>query len=149
MQPGSYPPRLSHLATRAVLVAKLRPSFAAAHTLSDEEAAERLGQALSGPFWAELLSAAWSEMKVLKPRLSEGELLDRVAQTLAQRPLRPGRKVALNAAWSAFFVLADLRANVVSDAARRVMESAQGSKMAQAGLTEAGRYLAGELLRGS
>ena len=144
-----YPPRLSHLATRAVLVAKLRPAFAAAHTISDEEATERLGQALSTSLLSELLSAVWAAMKRLKPRLSEGELLDRVAQTLAQRPLRPGRKVAVNPAWSAFFILADIRANAASDAARRVMESEQGGKMADLGLAEAGTYVAGELLRGS
>ena len=145
----SYPPRLSHLATRAVLVAKLRLAFAEAHGLSDEEAVQRLEQALSSSLLADLLSATWSEMKALKPRLSEAELLDRVAQTLGTRPLRPGRRVAINPAWSAFFVLADIKAGVASDAARRVMESDQGRKMTDAGLTEAGRYVAAELLRGA
>ena len=143
-----YPPRLSHLATRAVLGAKLRRAFADTHALSDDEAVDRLEKALSSSLLAELLSAVWTAMKQLKPRLSEAELLDRVALTLADRPLRPGRKVAINAAWSAFFLLADIRANLASDAARRVMETEQGGKMAAAGLAEAGHYLAAELLRG-
>ncbi len=144
-----FPPRLSHLATRAVLAAKLRRSFAEAHSLSDDEALDRLERALSSSLLTELLSAVWAAMKELKPRLSDAELLDRVAQTLGDRPLRPGRKVAISPAWNAFFLLADIRANVASDAAQRVMETEQGSKMAAAGLIEVGRYLAAELLRGA
>ena len=145
----AYPPRLSHLATRAVIGAKLRRAFADAHALSDDEALDRLEKALSSSLLTELLSAVWAAMKELRSRLSEAELLDRVAQTLADRPLRPGRKVAITPTWSAFFLLADIRANVASDAASRVMETEQGSKMAAAGLAEAGRYVAAELLRGA
>jgi len=144
----TYPPRLSHLATRAVLVAKLRPAFAEAHGLGDEEATQRLDAALSGPLLTELLEATWSAMKGMKPRLSEGELLDRAAETLGDRPLRPGRKPKASPAWSAFFVLADIQAGIASDAARRVMESEQGRRMAAEGLAEAGRHIAAELLRG-
>jgi hypothetical protein len=144
----NYPPRLSHLATRAVLVAKLRPAFGEAQDLSDEEATQRLEAALSSSLSTDLLSSAWPAMKALKPRLSEVELLDRVAQTLGTRPLRPGRKVKVNPAWSAFFLLADIQAGVASDAARRVIELEQGRKLVAEGLAEAGRYLAAELLRG-
>ncbi len=144
----TYPPRLAHLATRAVLVAKLRPAFAEAHGLADEEAGQRLEAALSGGLLTALLGATWSAMKALKPRLAESELLDRVAQTLGARPLRPGRKAKPSAAWSAFFVLADIHAGSASDSARRVMESEQGRKMAAEGLAEAGHHVATELLRG-
>jgi hypothetical protein len=144
----TYPRRLSHLATRAVLGAKLRPAFAEAHGFGDEEAAQRLEAALSGPLLNDLLEAAWLAMKGMKPRLSEAELLDRTAETLADRPLRPGRKPKTNPAWSAFFVLADIQAGIASEAARRVMESEQGRRMAAEGLAEAGRHIAAELLRG-
>ncbi len=144
----SYPPRLSHLATRAVLIAKFRPAFAEAHGLADEDADQRLESSFSGSLHTDLLSATWSAMKALKPRLSESELLDRVAQTLGERPLRPGRNPKATPAWSAFFVLADIQAGIASDAARRVMESDQGRKMIAEGLSEAGRFLAAELLRG-
>jgi len=144
----SYPPRLSHLATRAVLVAKFRPAFAEAHRLADEEASARLETAFTGSLHADLLSATWSAMKAARPRLSEGDLLDRVAQTLGERPLRPGRNPKVTPAWSAFFVLADIQAGIASDAARRVMETDPGRKMAGEGLSEAGRFLAAELLRG-
>jgi hypothetical protein len=145
----TYPPRLSHLATRPVLIAKLRPAFAEAHGLADEDADQRLESALTGSLHTDLLSATWSGMKALKPRLSESELLDRVAQTLGERPLRPGRNPKATPAWSAFFVLADIQAGVASDSARRVMESDQGRKIVVEGLSEAGRFLAAELLRGS
>jgi len=45
-------------------------------------------------------------------------------------------------------VLADIQAGIASEAARRVMESDQGRKMIAEGLSEAGRFLAAELLRG-
>ncbi len=144
----TYPPRLSHLATRAVLVAKLRPAYAEAHGLADEEASQRVEAALSGPLLTDLLQAAWSAMKAMKPRLSESDLLDRAAESLGSRPLRPGRKAKTNPAWSAFFVLADIQAGIASDAARRVMETEQGRRMAAEGLAEAGRHVATELLRG-
>jgi hypothetical protein len=144
----TYPPRLSHLATRAVLVAKLRPAFAEAHGISDEEASQRLEAALAGNLLPALLDAVWASMRALKPRLAESELLDRVAQTLGARPLRPGRRVRPNAAWSAFFVLADIQAGSASESARRVMEGEEGRKMAADGLAEAGRHVASELLRG-
>jgi hypothetical protein len=144
----SYPPRLSHLATRAVLVARLRPVFAEAHNLSDEEADQRLAAALSGSLLQEVLSYTWDELKNMRARLSEAEVLDRVAKSLAPRPLRPGRKAEVTRSWSAFFVLADIEAGIASEAARRALQSEEGQRMALEGLREAGRYLAAELLRG-
>jgi hypothetical protein len=143
-----FPPRLAHLATRPVVVAKLWPTFAAAHNLDEEEAEARLTTALQGQLLDELLAHTWEAMRQKARRADESALLEKVAQTLGERPQRPGRTAKLNSAWSAFLLLADLQAGTASEAARRALETEQGRKAAVEGLAEAGRHLASELTRG-
>ena len=144
-----FPPRLGHLATRPVVVAKLVTTYANAHQIDEEEASQRLSRALAGPLWEDLLAAAWEAMKGKVKRLDEEGLLEKVATTLKDRPLRPGKAVGEpNAAWSAFMMVLDLEIGTAGDAARRVMETEQGRKMVAAGLLEAGKFLGGELTRG-
>ena len=119
-----YPPRLAHLATRAVVVAKLLPTYARAHGLEDEEARQRLDSALGGQLWEELLAASWAALLAGRKRLTEDGLLQKVADSLAERPLRSGRTVEASPGWSAFLLRADLAAGTASEAARRVMETA-------------------------
>lgn len=144
-----FPPRLAHLATRAVVVAKLLPTYAQAHQLDEEEARGRLEAALRvGGLLEDLLAAAWASMKGKTKRLTEEGLLEKVAGTLQERPLRPGRRADLTPGWSAFLILADLAAGTASDAARRLLESEEGRRRSQAGLQEVGAFLAAELTRG-
>jgi hypothetical protein len=143
-----YPPRLGHLATRAVVAAKLTPTYARAHHLDDEEAAQRLSLALRGSLLPSLLEATWEALRGKARRLDDEGLLEKVATTLRERPLRPGRVAELTPAWSAFLVLADLEAGTASEAARRVMAAPEGRQRAREGLTEVGRFLAAELTRG-
>jgi len=142
-----YPPRLAHLATRAVVVAKLVPTYAAAHSLDDEEARTRLDAALSSTLLEELLAAIWASLLGGTKRLDEEGLLEKVAKSLQDRPLRPGRTVQTTTGWSAFLVLADLSAGTASEAARRLMETDAGQSRARAGLSEVGSFLAKELTR--
>jgi len=142
-----YPPRLAHLATRSVVVAKLWPTFAAAHQLEEEEARTRLEAALQGPLLEELLAHAWNAMQAKRRRLDEAALLQKVADGLAERPLRPGRTAKLSAQWSAFLLLADLQAGTASETARRALETESGRKASFEGLVQAGRHLADELTR--
>lgn len=143
-----YPPRLAHLATRAVVVAKLMPTYARAHNIDEEEASQRLSTALAGRMLPALLDAAWDAMRGKSKRLTDDGLLEKVAATLSERPLRPGRVAELSPAWSAFLILVDLEVGTAGDAARRVMESDEGRRRGDAGLAEAGRFLAAELTRG-
>jgi hypothetical protein len=142
-----YPPRLAHLATRAVVVAKLIPTYAAAHSVDDEEARNRLDASLTGPLLEDLLSATWAALLGDSKRLNEDGLLEKVAKSLKDRPLRAGRTVETTAGWSAFLVLADLAAGTASEAARRLMETDAGKTRGQAGLAEVGNFLAKELTR--
>lgn len=144
-----YPPRLGHLATRKVVIAKLLPTFAQAHQIDDEEAARRLDIALSGRLLEDLLASTWNEMVATKgKKRSDEQMLEKVALSLRDRPQRPGRLAPSNPAWSAFLVLADLEAGTAPESARTVLQSEQGRKMAAEGLAEAGRHLARELTRG-
>jgi hypothetical protein len=143
-----YPPRLAHLATRAVVVAKLMPTYARAHNIDEEEASQRLSSALSGRMLPALLDAAWTAIRGGAKRLTDDGLLEKVATTLGERPLRPGRVATLNPSWSAFLILADLEVGTASDAARRVMETDEGRRRGDEGLAEVGRFLAAELTRG-
>jgi hypothetical protein len=142
-----YPPRLAHLATRAVVVAKLVPTYAAAHALDDDEARTRLDAALGSSLLEELLAEAWVVLLGGSKRLTEDGLLEKVAKSLQDRPLRPGRSVETTPGWSAFLVLADLSAGTASESARRLMETDAGKARAQAGLAEVGAFLARELTR--
>lgn len=143
-----YPPRLGHLATRPVVVNRLVPTYAKAHNIDEQEASDRLSRALAGQLWEDLLAATWEAMKGRVKRLDEQRLLDKVFNTLEDRPLRYGRAVDTNPAWSAFMMMLDLEIGTAGDAARRVMESEQGRKMMTAGLAEAGMFLATELTKG-
>jgi hypothetical protein len=142
-----YPPRLAHLATRAVVVAKLAPTYSEAHSIDDEEGISRLDRALNSPLLDDLLAAAWTELLGTQKKLDEEGLVQKVASGLKNRPQRPGKIAPLSPGWSAFLVLADVRAGIASDAAQRLLETDEGAKRAKAGLAEVGKFLAGELVR--
>jgi hypothetical protein len=131
-----------------VVVAKLMPTYARAHNIDEEEAAQRLSSALSGRMLPALLDATWAALRGKSKRLTDDGLLEKVATTLSERPLRPGRVAPTSPAWSAFLILVDLEVGTASDAARRVMESDEGRRRGEEGLAEVGRFLAAELTRG-
>jgi hypothetical protein len=131
-----------------VVVAKLMPTYAQAHNIDEEEASQRLSTALAGRMLPTLLDAAWDAIRGKAKRLTDDGLLEKVAATLGDRPLRPGKVATLNPAWSAFLVLADLEVGTAGDAARRVMETEEGRRRGAEGVAEVGRFLAAELTRG-
>lgn len=143
----NFPPRLGHLATRQVVVAKLWPTYSETHHLEEGEAMARLGRALQGSLWEELLAATWTALLGKTKKLDEDGLLEKVAKNLKDRPQKPGRLVKVTPALSAFLVMADLEAGTASDAVRRVLESPEGRKKTAEGLIEAGKVLADELSR--
>jgi hypothetical protein len=142
-----YPPRLGHLATRSVVTSKLVPTYAKAHQLDEEEAAQRVSAGLAGSLLEDLLAATWQALLAGTKRLDEAGLLEKVAGSLKDRPNRPGREAKLTPGLSAFLVLLDLAAGTAAESARRVMESDQGRAMGAKGLEEAGKLLAAELTR--
>ena len=143
----SYPPRLGHLITRAVMAARFRPTFAASHEIDEDEAQDRLERALRGGLWELLLESTWFALTDKKRQVDTDDVLNRIAKTLKDRPLRPGRVATLNPEFSAFLVVIDLEAGTASDAARKVLDSPQGEQMKKLGLAHAGRFLANELVK--
>lgn len=142
-----YPPRLGHLATRAVLLAKLIPLYAAAHQIDDDEARDRLEIALQPKLIEDILAHTWTALLGGTKKLDENGLLEKVSRSLGDRPLRAGRVIEMTPSLSAFMVIVDLAAGTASDAVRHVMESEDGKRRANAGLADAGKFLAAELLR--
>ena len=144
-----FPPRLSHLCTRPVLVSKLAPTYAQSHEVDVEEAVERLDRALAADsrMHDDLLAACWSELQAKKRSFDEAALLEKIAQLLKDRPQRPGKVAPTTPGWSAFLVLVDLDAGIASDSARRILESDEGKKRVAEGTAEVGRFIASELLR--
>jgi hypothetical protein len=144
-----YPPRLAHLATNKIVAARLAPGFGQAHNIDDAEALERLERALPGPLLEDLLAATWAALQADRKRFDPDRMLEKIFETLKERPFRPGRKHAVTPELAAFYVAVDLAAGTASDAARRLMETDAGRARADAGLAEAGKYLAAELTRGA
>jgi hypothetical protein len=147
MPPPLHPPRLAHLCTRAVVVRNLVPTYAGAHDIDFNESAERLDTALKGALLNDVLDACWTALRASFKRVDDAEILDKVAKTLKDHAHRKPKVAPPSATWSAFMVLVDLEAGTAGDAARKVMETAQGRQMAAAGLAAAGKHLAEELLR--
>jgi hypothetical protein len=142
-----YPPRLGHLLTKPVLIAKLTQSYSQAHEIDDEEAASRLSTALNQRFLEELLAATWKALLGSVKRLDEAGLLEKVASTLKDRPLRAGRLATPSVQWSAFLLLVDIHAGTASDAVRRVLETTEGAAKLREGLEVAGKFIAAEVTR--
>ncbi|HEX4620381.1 MAG TPA: hypothetical protein VH208_02340, partial [Myxococcaceae bacterium] len=104
----NYPPRLAHLATKQVVIAKLSTTYAHAHDIDEAEAVERLGTALTPRLLDQLLAETWTVLRSDAKRLEDAALVEKVAKALEKRPLRPGRRVEVTAGWSAFLLVADL-----------------------------------------
>ena len=141
--------RLPHVVTRADLVAILTPTYAAARGVDDEEAAERLAQALAARGLPEDLYGALSAgLRDAKgPRTDADALLDRLSAGVQARrsrvraaPDSPGRAAVL--------VRIDLEIGVAPETMRATLATPRGRAVLDEGLLALGRYVVRELLKG-
>ena len=88
-----YPARLAHLATRAIVVAKVAPTFADAHHIEHEEAVDRLNSALTGPLLEDLLASRTARSGRAAPSRS----LRSLAPSSCSRTSPQGRRATLPA----------------------------------------------------
>ena len=92
-----YPPRLGHLATRPIVVAKLAPTYAEANSIDDEDGIARLDKALQSTLLDDLIAAAWTALVATSATTDEDALVQKVASGLKKRPQRPGKIAPMTA----------------------------------------------------
>jgi hypothetical protein len=141
--------RLPHVVTRADLVTMLAPTYAVARGVDEEEAAERLGQALARPGVLDELHAALSSaLRDAKgPRTDDDALLDRLSAAVQARRGRV-RAAADSPGVAAVLVRLDLENGIAPEPMRATLASPRGRALLEDGLAALGRHLVKELLRG-
>jgi hypothetical protein len=141
--------RLPHVVTRADLVTMLVPTYAAARGVDDEEAADRLAEALAVPALVADLHAALSSglRQAQGPRTSEDALMDRLS---AGVPARRGKVRAApdTPGLAAVLVRIDLEIGIAPEQMRTTLATPRGRAALDEGLAELGRHLVKELLKG-
>lgn len=141
--------RLPHVVTRADLVTMLAPTYAAARGVDEEEAAQRLAQALGARgVLDDLLSALSAGLRDARgPRTDEDALLDRLSAGVQARRGRV-RAAPDSPGLSAVLVRLDLEIGVAPETMRATLATPRGAAMLQEGLAALGRHLVKELLKG-
>lgn len=146
MEPFSR--RLPHVVTRADLVAALTPTYAAARGLDDEEAAERLGQALAiRGVLDDLYAALTTGLRDLQgPRTDEDALLDKLSAGVQARRARV-RAAPDTPGVSAVLIRLDLEIGVAPEQMRATLSTPRGKAVLEEGMAALGRHLVKELLK--
>jgi hypothetical protein len=140
--------RLPHVFPRKDLVTLIAPTYAAAMSVEEEEARDRLTQALAVPevlddlYWG--ISEALHDQQ--GPRTSEDALMDRLSKAMQERG---GKVKAAEAgpALSAVLVRVNLELGLAPEALRATLASDKGSAALDAGLRQLGAHLVKSLLR--
>lgn len=140
--------RLPHVVTRADLARLVTPTYAEALSVDEEEAHERLTQALARPGLAEDLYRGLSAglEKAQGKRTSEDALVDKLSKGVQARrgrvkaaPSTPGI--------SAVMVRVNLELGLAPEQMRAMLEGEKGRAVLEKGLAELGAHLVKELLR--
>ncbi|MBI5069522.1 MAG: hypothetical protein HZB56_14905 [Deltaproteobacteria bacterium] len=140
--------RLPHVVTRADLAWLLAPSYAAALSVDEEEAHERLERALVQPALLEELYRGLSDglAAAQGARSTEDELMDKVSARVQRRRSR-ARAAPATAALSAVMVRINLEIGLAPESMRETLSGEKGRALLDRGLRELGGHLARELLR--
>jgi hypothetical protein len=140
--------RLPAIVTRADLAWLLTPTYAAAMSVDDEEAHERLERALARPEVVDDL--LWGLSEALEaargPRTAVDALLDKLSAGLHARR---GKVTAAGGdpLVSAVMVRINLELGLASETLRATLRTEQGGAMLDAGLRKLGDHLVRELVR--
>lgn len=143
-----FSPRLPHLFPRKVLARLLTSTYAAAMGVDEEEAHERLLQALAAPGLAEDLQRGISAALERKrgPRTPDDKLLDKVSRGIEKHG---GHTKAAEAtpAVSAVLVRLNLELGLAPEPMRATLATPRGAAALEEGLAALGAHLVKELLR--
>jgi hypothetical protein len=141
--------RLPHVVTRGDLAVLVAPTYAAALSVDEEEALERLRRALERPEVAgdlyRGLSAALADAK--GPRTSEDALVDRLSAGVQSRRARV-RPAPSTPALSAVLVRLNLEIGLAPEPMRATLAVGKGRALLEEGLRQLGAHLVKELLKG-
>jgi hypothetical protein len=144
----TYPRRLSHIVTRSDWATLLTTLYAAAQTVDDDEAHDRLTRALaSNELLDELyggLATALAEKR--GPRTTEDEQLDKLSAAIQKRRGRV-KAATITPALAAALVRVDLEAGIAPDAMRDMLRTPKGAGLLQSGFSQLMTHLVAELMR--
>jgi hypothetical protein len=143
-----FSPRLPHVLPRKDLVTVLAPTYAAARGVDEDEASERLAQALAVPAVLDDLyrgiSAALADAR--GPRTSEDALVDRLSQGVVARRARV-KPLAATPPVAAVLVRLDLELGLAAEAMRATLQTPKARALLDEGLRAVGAHLVKELAR--
>ena len=152
---AGYPPpvdlfsrRLPHVVTRADLARLVTPTYAEALSVDEEEAHERLTQALARPGLAEELYRGLSAglEKAQGARTTDDALVDKLSKGLQAR--RGKVKAAPSTpALSAVMVRVNLELGLAPEQMRAMLEGDKGRAVLEKGREELGTHVVKELLK--
>jgi hypothetical protein len=147
--PTLFSRRLPHVVTRSDLVALLAPTYAAARSVDDDEARERLEQALSRPGVTDDLYRGLSDAlaDAKGPRTTEDALMDRLSAGVQARRSR-AKPLEATPAVSAVLVRLDLEIGLAPEPMRATLASDRGRAILDQGLRALGAHLVKDLLKG-
>lgn len=140
--------RLPHVLPQRDLVLLLAPTYAAARGVDEEEAGERLAQALAVPAALEDLYRGISDAlhAVKGPRTSADQLVDKLSAGVLARRAR-AKPAPATPAISAVLVRLDVEIGLVADAMRATLATPRGKALLDEGLRSLGAHLVKDLLR--
>jgi hypothetical protein len=147
--PTLFSRRLPHVVTRSDLVALLAPTYAAARSVDEDEARERLEQALSRPGVTDDLYRGLSDAlaDAKGPRTTEDALMDRLSAGVQARRSR-AKALEATPAVSAVLVRLDLEIGLAPEPMRATLASDRGRAILDQGLRALGAHLVKDLLKG-
>ncbi|WP_242345070.1 hypothetical protein [Anaeromyxobacter terrae] len=140
--------RLPHVVTQKDLVLLLAPTYAAARGVDEEEAQDRLAQALAVPAALDDVYRGFSEaLRALQgPRTTEDQLVDKLSAGVLARRAR-AKPAPATPAISAVLVRLDLEIGLAADAMRATLATPRGKALLDEGLRALGTHLVKDLLK--
>jgi hypothetical protein len=140
--------RIPHILPRTELAVLLAPTYATALSVDEEEARERLEQALQQPELLRDLHAALAAAVVQEkgPRTTEDGVVDKLSAGLQARRARV-RAAPAGPGLSALLVRINLELGLAPEPMRATLASDKGRALLAAGLRELAGHLVKELLR--
>lgn len=143
---ASFATRLRHIVTRADWAALLTSTYAAATSIEDDLALERLQQALGDPELFEALQSGLEGALLTRSSKPDDALLDRFARAVQKRRGRV-RAAPSTPELAAVFVRVDLALGLAPEALRAMLSSEKGVRLYEAGLRALGVHVVAELLK--